>query len=125
MASSIASIRNVVPAAIALCVMLPACGSATPIQKAESMSTTDTTSPAAQHAAAGKAALDAGDYQKANTEFDAAIAAIGDRHVDTKSLDDTGMQLTMANASAKKGDLAGAAKLKAQVVRARLARVEQ
>ena len=49
-----------------------------------------------------------------------AVATIGDRYVDENALDDTGMQLTMAEAKAKQGDLAGAAKLKAQVVKARL-----
>ena len=38
-----------------------------------------------------------------------------------QALDDTGMQLTLAKASARQGDLAAAAKLKAQVVKARMA----
>lgn len=124
MGSFRASIRDVVPAAIiAACLTLPACGHATPVQsKAEPM-TTDTTTPGADRAKAGQSALDAGDYATANAEFDAAITAIGDAHVDTKALDDTGMQLTMAKASEKQGDLAAAAKLKGQVVRARLAKV--
>lgn len=126
MGSYRASTRDLTLAAtIAACALLPACGDAAPIaqHKAEPMTTTDTTSPAAQHAAAGQKALDSGDYQTANAEFDRAIAAIGDSHVDTKAIDDTGMLLTMAQAKAGKGDLTGAAKLKAQAVRARLEQV--
>jgi Tfp pilus assembly protein PilF len=123
MVSFRASIRDLVPAtAIAACLTLPACGHATPAQsKAESM-TPDTKTKGADRAAAGQSALEAGDYAKANAEFDAALAAIGGSAVDTASLDDTGMQLTMAKASEKQGDLAAAAKLKGQVVRARLAK---
>ena len=58
------------------------------------------------------------DFAAANAAFDQAIAAIGDSYADTRSLDDTGMQLTMAQAKARQGDLAAAAKLKAQIVRA-------
>jgi hypothetical protein len=123
MGSYRASTRDLTLAAtIAACVALPACGDAAPIaqHKAERMTTTDTASTAAQHAAAGQKALDSGDYTAANAEFDRAIAAIGDSYVDTKALDDTGMQLTMAKSKAAKGDLTGAVKLKAQVVRARM-----
>ena len=116
---------NVATAAILItCAALAACGNATPASpqhKADPMTTTDTATPAARHAAAGQQALDSGDFARASTEFDAAIDAIGDSYVDTKALDDTGMQLTLARSKANQGDLAGAAKVKAQVVRARLA----
>ena len=85
------------------------------------MTTTDTAAPAARHAADGEAALAKQDFAAANAAFDQAIAAIGDSYVDTKSLDDTGMQLTLAQAKSKQGDLAAAAKLKAQAVKARMA----
>ncbi|UVO49640.1 hypothetical protein M0208_03615 [Sphingomonas sp. SUN019] len=129
MGSYRASIRNTTLAAtIAACFVLPACGDATPAiaqRKADPMTTTDTASTATQHAAAGKKALDSGDYATANAEFDRAIAAIGDSYVDTKAIDDTGVQLTLAQSKVGKGDLAGAAKVKAQVVRARLEQVER
>lgn len=123
MGSSRASIHNgTLAAALGLAVMLPACGQASPIQQSEGKAMTTTTdAPGAQQAAAGQTALDQGDYAAANTAFDGAIAAIGDSYVDERALDDTGMQLTMATAKAKQGDIAGAAKLKAQVVKARLA----
>ena len=122
-----ASTRNVIlSGSLAAAAMLPACGQASAIQQGQqgetkAMTTTTTDAPGAQQAAAGQTALDAGDFATANTAFDGAIAAIGDSYVDERALDDTGMQLTMATAKAKQGDLAGAAKLKAQVVKARLA----
>lgn len=123
MATSPASTRKgALAAALFSAVLLPGCGQAATVQKSESKPmTTATDAPGAQQAATGQAALDKNDFAAANTAFDQAIAAIGDSYVDTKSLDDTGMQLTMANAAAKKGDLAAAAKLKSQVVKARLA----
>lgn len=132
MDSSRASIRDgTLTAALGLAVLLPACGQASPIKQSEGKAMTTTTdagttgAPGAQQAAEGQSALDKGDFAAANTAFDGAIAAIGDSYVDEKALDDTGMQLTMATAKVKQGDLAGAAKLKAQVVKARLAQAER
>ncbi|RVT94930.1 hypothetical protein [Sphingomonas crocodyli] len=113
-------------AIIAALMMLPACGQAAPTQtkqEASKMATVQTDNPATKYAAEGHLALANGDYAAADTAFDQAIATIGDSYVDTHALDDTGMQLILADSKSKKGDHAGAAKLKAQIVKSRLAQL--
>ncbi len=110
-------------ATVAALMVLSACAEAIPTQatqEASTMATMQADDPAIKYAAEGNAALARGDHVAADTAFDQAIAAIGDSYVDTSALDDTGMQLILAESKSKEGDHAAAAKLKAQIVKSRL-----
>jgi hypothetical protein len=68
-----------------------------------------------------KVALDAGRFEAANTLYDQAITAIGDRYRRSGTLDDTGMKLVLAKSEAGKKAWSRAAHLKMGVVESRLA----
>lgn len=119
MASSIASIRSGPRAAVlGAAVLLLACGQPSPKDR-KTMTTTTGNAPQSL-LEQGEQALSRGDLAGANARLDEALAAIGTGYQSDRTIDDTGMQLIAANADAKKGDLAAAAKAKARIVKARL-----
>jgi hypothetical protein len=65
-------------------------------------------------------AQSANQLEQAGAFLDKAIANLGSDYVSPKTIDDTGMKLTLANAEARAGKLAVAVTLKKRVLEARL-----
>ncbi|RVU20666.1 hypothetical protein [Methylobacterium oryzihabitans] len=75
---------------------------------------------ARRYASEGRAALARGDAAAALAAYDAALAQLGDHMAPAGTIDDTGLHLALADAKARQGDPAAAARLKARVVATRL-----
>ena len=65
-------------------------------------------------------AQSANQLEQAEQFLDKAIAALGSDYVSPKTIDDTGMKLTLANAEARSGKRAAAVTLKKRVLESRL-----
>jgi hypothetical protein len=65
-------------------------------------------------------AQSANELEQAEQFLDKAIAALGSDYISPKTIDDTGMKLTLANAEARAGKLAVAVTLKKRVLESRL-----
>jgi hypothetical protein len=65
-------------------------------------------------------AQSANQLEQAEQFLDKAIVALGGDYLSPKVIDDTGMKLTLANAEARAGKLAGAVTLKKRVLESRL-----
>jgi hypothetical protein len=65
-------------------------------------------------------AQSANQLEQAEAFLDKAIAALGGDYISSKTIDDTGMKLTLANAEARSGKRAVAVTLKKRVLEARL-----
>ena len=65
-------------------------------------------------------AQSANELEQAGAFLDKAIAALGSDYASPKTIDDTGMKLTLANAEARSGKLAVAVTLKKRVLESRL-----
>jgi hypothetical protein len=65
-------------------------------------------------------AQSANQLEQAEQFLDKAIAALGSDYISPKTIDDTGMKLTLANAEARAGKLAVAVTLKKRVLESRL-----
>jgi hypothetical protein len=129
MARSAALIRNSVIAvtmiAVPLSVTQARHHAASPHKQRKSHSMTESYEAIKAKAKAANAALAAGRFADANALFDTAIVALGDRYRNAKTIDDTGMKLTLAKTEAAKGNMAGAANLKKSVVASRMAQFQQ
>jgi hypothetical protein len=65
-------------------------------------------------------AQSANELEQAEQFLDKAIAALGSDYISPKTIDDTGMKLTLANAEARASKLAVAVTLKKRVLESRL-----